>query len=201
MTLTENLLYSGPSHPGEDTLFPADLNPYKRSQFEFMNAHADAASDLMIGCICLLTGGTQANDMTATAAITGTTSQNSLLFIVQPDKHSNYFAYSTTFLTNVPPNESITASSYQYPADAKIKVALLEEGDIFWGLVSTNGTGSVTMGNDYVPAQYGLWAATGDPDGTAIDEVSHSATAIATTSNQNWGLFIYHHREVHDKTA
>lgn len=201
MTLTENFMYSGPDHPGEDTLFPPDWNMFKNQKLLSMNASVDSATNLMIGNVCYLSAGTQANDMTATSAVWGKDSLKGLLFIVIPDGKSNYFAYNTDFLTNVPPNSAITASSYQYPANAKIKVAMLEVGDVFWGLISTDGNGATTFGYEYVPTANGLWAAPGDPDGVTIDEVSHYAVSLATTASQNWALLMYMGKCAHDKTA
>lgn len=200
MAITENFIYSGPDHPGELTLFPPSLNS-KKAKFEFINASVDAATNLAIGNLCYLSAGTQANDMTAASAVYGDDSREGLLFVVQPDGHSNYFAYTTDYLSNIMPNSSVTLSDYQYPAEAKIKVALLEVGDYVWLLGSTNATFDTTFLHQYVCAASGLVEAVGDPDGVAIDICCHMFTSIATTLNQNWALFRYEGQVAYDKTA
>jgi len=200
MALTKNFLYQGPALPGS-TVMPTELNPHKN--IRRINATADVASLLTAGVHCYLTASTNASDMTPLVANFGDTSVEGLICIVEIQKHNPYYATTTDIAVypNKMPNSSVTLATYAAAANTNILVIPIDVNDIYWCVGSNDATFDTTFMTEYEIAANGLIAAVGDPDGVAIDMVSHKVVSVATTLNQNWALVKYMGKHAHDKTA
>lgn len=200
MTLTKNYLYQGPAGPGA-TVVPTELNPFQN--IRRLPAMADVADLLVAGVLCYLTGTTNASDMTPCVANFGDTSLEGIVCVVEIQQSNPYYPTTTekAVYPNKIPNTTCTITDYSPAANTHIIVIPLDINMWFWTIGSVNGSWDTVFMTEYENAANGLIAGVGDPDGVAIDMVSHKYVSVATTTNQNWSLMKYVGKHAHDKTA
>lgn len=201
MSLTQNLLYRGPSWPSDGYIIPPALNPQFR--IREINATADVADLLTAGTLCYLTGTTNDNDVTPTPADYGKTSQQGNLFVVLAQQHNPAFATTANRpqFPNLMPNTSVTLTDYTHDANTSILVAYVEIGMKLWLRGGNDATFDTVFGYEYICAANGVIVAPADPDGEVIETVAHTFKSLATTTNQNWALVEYMGKHAHDATA
>jgi hypothetical protein len=189
-SFTKNFEYQGPSMPSY-TICPPELNEH--ITIRRLTATADVASLLTAGVLCTLTAGTNVNDMTPSIKEAGYLSTASKLYAVEIQEHNPYFA-TTTDLTEFPnrmPNASVTLANYAPAENATIIIIPVEIGMRIWLVIANAVNATVTKDTVYTCIANGLVGAQDDVSPDALVYMSHGFRAVATATNENWGLFEY----------
>lgn len=189
-SFTQNFEYQGMEMPA-NTICPPELNEHK--SIRKLKAKADAASTLVAGTLCYLTGGTSVNDMSVCTDEYGKNSAEGKVYAVEIIEHDPNFA--TTMdqpeFPNRLPNSSVTLANYAPAADKDIIVIPLEMGMYVWLLIGNAVNASVTKDTIYNCVGNGIVGAIDDPTPDQVVYNVHGFRAVATVTNYNWALFEY----------